>query len=187
MKAFKHLIPLLIAAVFAGCASDTKTETTPVPKAAAKVTSGDFNGDGKKETLTLVPPKLNADGTACLDTSCMAYIKFSDTTIAPIKIKSCIGGTPDILGDLNGDGKDEIGLLPDWFSSCWRNYYVFTYKNGEWINAVPPITTHCNQWDAGIKPIVKDSLNKGYVVIHYSEFDNDTKEIVNRSRITAIK
>ena len=61
---------------------------------------------------------------------CVCYIKFSDPTIPAITTNGyCISGIPDNLGDLNKDGKDEIGLVPDWFTSCWRCYYVWTLKN----------------------------------------------------------
>lgn len=186
MKAFKAILALfIIAGVYTGCASDNKTSSTiAVDKTSPPMIVGKFK-DSTITMATLIAPKLNKDGTACLDSNCMAYIKFSDTNIHPIPVKHCIGGKLENLGDLNGDGKDEIGLLPEWFTSCWRDYLVYTYKNNEWINAVPPIPTHCNQWEANIKPIVKDSLNKGYVVIHYSEFDD--KNIVTKSKIIAIK
>lgn len=186
MKAFKAILTLsVLAAMFAGCASDNKKTEATTAATVPKIVSGDFNGDGKPETIQLIKPQLNAAGTACIDSSCTAYIRFSDTTIHPIKITHCIGGTPDNLGDLNGDGRDEIGLLPEGFSGCWRNYFVYTYKNDEWINAVQPIPTHCKQWEAHIKPIEKDSLNKGYVVVRYSELVN--KDVVNKSKIVAIK
>jgi len=188
MKAIRSIIALLIlAAVYSGCVSDTKTSTADknIVPPAPKVISGDFNGDGKRETVRLIAPQLSKDGTTCIDSSCTAFIRFSDTTIRPIAIKHCIGGVPDNLGDLNGDGKDEIGILPQWFTSCWHDYLVFSYKNNEWVKPVAPIPTHCNQWEANIKPIEKDSLNKGYVVIRYSVFEDDS--IKNKSRIVSIK
>ncbi|MEO6522117.1 MAG: hypothetical protein ABIN91_10595 [Mucilaginibacter sp.] len=188
MKAFKAIFFLFIlAAVYVGCVSDSKkiAADKTVAVVSPKIVSGDFNGDGKQETATLIKPQLNKEGTACLDNNCMAFIRFSDTTIHPISIKHCIGGTPDNLGDLNGDGRDELGILPDWFTSCWRDYEVYSYKNNEWIKPVAPIPTHCNQWEAKVKPIEKDSLNKGYVVIRYSEMVKDS--IKTKSKIVSIK
>ena len=89
-------------------------------------------------------PKLNADGTGC-DGKCVLVLRFSGEHTPPIKIEDCIGGTPVNLGDLDGDGKDEIGILREWFNSCWHNYNVCTFKDGQWEFAVPPIRTHCNQ------------------------------------------
>ncbi|EHQ30705.1 hypothetical protein [Mucilaginibacter paludis] len=184
MKTFNLIcLSIILTCIYAGCVNNTKNAETSKPP-VPKVIQGDFNGDGKPEIVRLVKPKLNKEGTDCVG-GCVSYLRFSDTTIADIKVNNCIDGTPDNLGDLNGDGKDEIGLLPEWFTSCWRSYLVYTYKNDKWIYAVPPITTHCNQWEAHIKPIEKDSLNKGYVVIRYSESENN--EIVNKSKIIAIK
>ncbi len=153
----------------------------PIPANAIK---GNFNGNGKPVYAWLVPPELNKDGMSCAG-ACDALIVFSDRRIKPIKVSSCIGGKPDNLGDLNNDGKDEIGLLPEWFTSCWRGYRVFTLKLSGWQNAVPPIATHCNQWENHIKPIEKDLAHKGSVIIHYSDFVND--EIVTKTKSEAIK
>ncbi|MEZ4951929.1 MAG: hypothetical protein R2784_21420, partial [Saprospiraceae bacterium] len=100
------------------------------------------------------------------------YIKFSDSSIPSISIKSCIGGQPTNLGDLNNNGSDEIGLLPEWCTSCWRNYYVWTLKNNQWIYAVDPFSTHCNQWDEGVTPIEIDYQNEGYVLIRFTDMTN---------------
>ena len=151
-----------------------------IPKDAIK---GDFNGDGQKEYVWLVPPKIDEEGIGCVG-ECICYLKFSDKSIPSIKIKDCIGGVPQNEGDLNDNGTDEIGLLPDWFTSCWRSYYVYTF-NSNWIYAVDPIRTHCNQWDEGIKPIEKDFNKKGYVIVHYSEHTGD--DIVTKSKSVPIR
>jgi hypothetical protein len=145
-----------------------------VPKNAVK---GDFNGDGKLDYMWLIPPKIKTDGEdpVCIG-DCISYIKFSDASIPSIIIENCIGGGPINHGDLNKDGTDEIGLLPGWFTSCWRDYHVWAFINGEWINAVEPFPTHCNQWDEGINPIEIDFNKNGYVIIRYSEFSEDTEK-----------
>lgn len=159
----------------------SKQKDVKIPKDATK---GDFNGDGTLDFAWLVAPKLKEDGMDCVG-DCSSYIKFSDTSIPEIKVENCIGGTPNNLGDLNKNGTDEIGLLPDWFTSCWKGYYVWTLKNNNWIYAVEPFSTHCNQWEEGVKPIEIDQNNEGYVIIRYSEMTDD--EIKTKSKSVRIK
>jgi hypothetical protein len=141
-----------------------------IPKDA---TEGDFDGDGKKEFVWLVSPKINADGTDC-EGDCDCYLKFSNPSIPNVTVQQCIGGAPVNHGDLNNDGSDEIGLLRDWFSSCWSGYLVYTLEGGKWINAVETFSTHCNQWEAGVIPIEKDKANPGHAIIRYSESTDDS-------------
>ena len=152
-----------------------------VPKDA---TEGDFNGDGVKEYVWLVSPKLKADGADC-EGECDCYLKFSNPAIPDLKVQQCIGGKPVNHGDLNDDKSDEIGLLRDWFSSCWSGYLVYTLKNGAWVNAVEPFSTHCNQWEAGVIPIEKDKNNPGHAIIRYSETTEDS--IVVREKSVPVK
>jgi len=180
-----ELIKLLVVTTGLCCVLHTggnlsKQTTDTVPKSAIK---GNFNG--KPGYAWIVPPQLTADKESCVNGDCTTYIHFSDPTIKPIKLSNCIGGIPTNLGDLNNDGKDEIGLLRDWFTSCWRAYEVYTIKQGIGRHAVAPFSTHCNQWDNHIKPIEKDRRKRGYVIIHYSDFEND--EIVTKAKSVAIK
>ncbi|WP_343671263.1 hypothetical protein [Chitinophaga sp.] len=146
----------------------------------------DVDGDGVKEYAYLVPPPIDTTKEMeCQDDSCVAHIRFSNRAIPDINIVSCIGGGVDVLGDLNNDGKDEIGINPQWWTSCWSGYHVYTLKNGKWIDAVPVISTHCNQWEQGVKVIEKDPKKPGYVIIHYSQLTED--DIVTRTKSVPIK
>lgn len=136
----------------------------------AKV-EGDYNGDGKKEFAWLEAPKTTEDNFGECVGNCECYIRFSDESIAPIKADMCIGGQPVNHGDLNEDGADELGLLPEWWTSCWQAYFVYTFRNNEWKLAVPSITTHCVQWEDGVEVISKDPKRKGYAIIHYTEMN----------------
>lgn len=147
-----------------------------IPKDAIK---GDFNDDGKLDYMWIQKPKIKTDEMDCVG-ECTCYIRFSDPTIPSIDVPSCIDGYLSNEGDLNKNGTDEIGLLPGWFTSCWRSYFVWTLKNGLWINAVEPFPTHCNQWDEGIKPIEIDFNKKGNVIIRYSEHTGE--DIVTNSK-----
>lgn len=128
---------------------------------------GNFNGDDKIDLMWLDKPKITNNGIDCIG-NCNSFIQFSDKAIPPILVKDCISGLPDNLGDLNKNGTDEIGLLPGWFSSCWRAYFVWTYLNGNWEFAVEPFMTYCNQWDDNVKPIEIDKNKVGYVIIRYT-------------------
>lgn len=145
---------------------------------------GDFNGDGKIDSMWLIPPKVAANEQDCMG-ECKSYIKFSDPKISSIKIENCIGGLPTNLGDLNKNGTDEVGLLPEWFSSYWSAYHVWTYINGKWVQAVSPFSTHTNQWDKGVKPIEVDKNKPGYVIIRYSELSGE--DIVTKAKSVKIK
>ena len=132
----------------------------------------------------MIPPKIVANNQNCIG-DCKSYIKFSDPNIPSIKVENCIGGVPTNLGDLNQNGTDEVGLLPEWFTSYWSAYYVWTYINGKWVHAVPPLSTHTNQWDKGVKPIEVDKYNSGYVTIQYSVLSGE--DIVTKTKSVKIQ
>ena len=152
----------------------------PMPDIPADAISGDFNGDGKLDYMWLQKPEILPNEEDCVS-GCVSYIRFSDPSIPTIEVPNSIGGSPSNQGDLNGNGTDEIGLLPDWFSSCWREYFVWTLTNQSWRYLVEPFSTHCNQWDEGIRPIEIDPSRSGNVIIRYSEFNEDF-EIVTQSK-----
>lgn len=164
---------------------EKKPDTIPLPSNIPKdATKGDFNGDGVAEYVWLVSPKLNTDGSDC-EGECDCYLKFSNPAIPNLKVQQCIGGIPVNHGDLNDDKSEDIGLLRDWFSSCWSGYLVYTFKNGAWINAVETFSTHCKQWEAGVIPIEKYKSNPGYAIIRYSETTEDS--IVLREKSVPVK
>ena len=135
------------------------------------MSEGDFNGTGTRGYVWLEPPifaKTDDEDAGCLG-GCDATIRFLDPFIPPIKVRHCIAGTPDNLGDLNGDGADEIGLLPIWFTGCWADYHVWTLQGGRWVEAVESFPTHCDQWNTGQKAVEVDPKHPGHVLIRYSE------------------
>jgi hypothetical protein len=117
--------------------------------------------------MWLDPPKIDTTEMDCVG-DCVSYIRFSDPTIPPIEVKNCISGDPKNEGDLNKNRTDEVGLLPGLFTSCWSDYHVWTLIKGQWVNAVKPFPTHCNQWDEGVIPIEIDTKHKGFVIINFS-------------------
>ena len=151
-----------------------------IPKDAVK---GDFNGDHKIDYMWLEVPELNKEESDCMG-ECVSYIRFSDATIPSIKVDDCISGSVSNLGDLNENGTDEIGLLPGWFTSCWRAYFVWSLKNRYWIKPVEPFSTHCDQWTENINPIEIDRNHKGNVIIRYSEHTGE--DIITKSKSVKI-
>jgi len=181
MKTIKTSINLLLCTylcISCNHLSNSTGRTIPA-KIATTTIKGDFNGDGVQEYAWLVSPKLTSDSMSC-EGKCVSVIKFSNKHIQPIEVDGCIGGVPVNLGDLNKNGSDEIGLLPEWFTSCWRSYLVYTYKIGKWIYAVPPFSVHCNTVEEGLPLIEKDTTTKGRVVIKYSELVNS--EIITKTK-----
>ncbi len=146
---------------------------------------GDFDGDGTIEYVWLAPPKFpkeqNEDNFGECDGPCECYLMFSNDNIPSIKLENCIGGTPVNEGDLNNDGADEIGILPDWWTSCWREYQVYTFRNNKWKYVVAPFSTHCNQWEEGVDAIIKDHSRPGYVIINYSHLTEDDIVTISKS------
>lgn len=125
---------------------------------------GDYDGDGAKETARLVIPEVDWEAMDCVG-DCNCKIVFSDPVIPEIPIESCVGGAPVNEGDLDDDGADEIGLLPWWFTSCWRGYQVFTIKRGKAEHLIPPPMTHCNQWDRNPEVVEKDPSRPGTLIV----------------------
>lgn len=183
----RHILILLLSvwatthALAFAAGSEADTSGAPAPGLSVR---GDFNGDGNQELAWLQPPQLDEDQVECLD-SCIAYIRFSDPAIAPIRVAKCIGGQPVNPGDLNGDGAEEISLLPEWFSSCWRSYYVWTLKYQQWSYAIDPFPTHCDQWEDGVCPIEVDGSKPGYVLTRYSQLEGE--EIILKERLVPLQ
>lgn len=146
---------------------------------------GDFNGDGQQEYMWLDKPKI-LDSYAC-DGPCSCTIRFSNSKIPAINIDNCIGGIPVNEGDLNGDGSDEIGLLPEWFSSCWSAYYVWTYKSNNFVFAIPSLSTHCAQWEEDVDAVSIDKTKKGYVITKESEINDDGNFVIKTQSVEIVK
>ena len=142
----------------------------------------DFNGDGKLESCYLLGPKINDDEESYMecDGDCYCLIEFSDSGIPPIEVENCIGGMPDILGDLDGNGTVEIGNWPVWWTSCWHSYCVYTLVDGKWTYFVEPFTVHCDlieEMEESGEPLIEavQGSSDSYK-IRYSDFDVDGEE-----------
>ena len=139
------------------------------PKADTIV--GDFNGDGKTEKVWFKEKGRKAFEDCQKnrsEESCEGIILFSDKTIEPLKIDMCPMYTFKNEGDLYGNGKDVIGVLPGWFSSGCRQYSIYTLKKGKWKLASSPVGNTLNMREAGIVLVEKVPTKKGWVTIRES-------------------
>ena len=150
---------------------------------------GDFNGDDKIDYVWVEQPEFpkataeTEEGDlhgACVG-ECNCYLVFSDNTIPRILIEGCIGGTPENLGDLNGNGMDEIGLVPRWWQGCHMRYIALTNLNGKYAYLVEEFPIHCNQFEDEIAEIAIDKENDGQAIIQYVDYEGEMWEIKTKS------
>lgn len=136
--------------------------------------TGDWDGDGTAETVRLVPPKFPNTGREedfgeCVG-ECSCELTFEGRP--SIVLQNCIGGLPVNEGNLDGHPGDELGLLPEWWTSCWHGYHVFGLREGQWISIVDSISTHCSQWDDGVDAIEQDANRPGHVLVRSTDMSD---------------
>ncbi len=142
----------------------------PYDNDATDTLYGDFDGDGKREYVWVQNPVVVMDSFDC-EGGCNCLLRSSDSTMKPISTPDCIGGHLINYGDLNGDGGDEVGMIPVWFTSCWGRHFLFTLRDHKWINAIPGSTLRCESYDD--TAIVRlDPRHPGYVILKYYDMDS---------------
>jgi len=134
---------------------------------------GDFNGDGKKETACF---QRSETVQYYIDNrECIGSFVFSNSKIKSLKLGDCCGGTFKNEGDLDDNGTDEIGVMCSLPTGACRYYYIYTYKDNEWIFFLSAIESSLSMRESGIVLIEKDTENKGYVIIrNMLYFNNDS-------------
>lgn len=136
---------------------------------------GDFNGDGKKEEVYFISDTVFYEGEQATSWDFQGDYTavFSDKSIPSFKT---MANTVHIhkLGDLNGDGRDEIGIFIMYFSAR-GGYEVWSFNGTEWAELIDPFSLHAtvflddDGWD--FIPVRKYSKNK--VKIYYSDSDDE--------------
>lgn len=125
---------------------------------------GDFNGDFRKDTAVLALEDSTLE--CCEFDKETSFVSFSNKAIPTLVVKGDILGHIQNLGDINGDGRDEIGLYSFAGYSNFKFYYVYGLRKGKWCNVVRPFELHYDVWlDHGtdFKPIRKLSRKKVYI------------------------
>ncbi len=141
--------------------------------------SGKFDGKNY-DTLTLFP----LDGDWDLDTFYYDewIIISKNGTIPSLKISSFY---PELVyeGDLDGNGKDEFGVMLTGQMGCWVSYVVYAYYQGK-ENVFLDLDWYDNDEDP--TSIVRKGSSKGTVIINYYEWDKNMENIKRRTKTKKI-
>ena len=82
---------------------------------------------------------------------------------------------------MNGNGIDDIALIPGWWTSCHMRYYTWTNINGSFAPLVDCFSVHCNQLDDDVAEIKIDPKKEGYVTIQFKDWGPDMWKIATKS------
>jgi hypothetical protein len=151
---------------------------------------GDFNGDGVKEYAWLYAAPTVEIG--CVYEPCLGYIVFSNPRLKPIEVSNAIAGYLVNEGDLTGDGADEIGVLPMWFTSNYKSYHLFSYnpKTATFEALIEPLTVRLDMylgdtWEQTLQNLVESvSFKPLTLLINHVETDSEGRPSWVRERIT---
>lgn len=133
---------------------------------------GDYNGDGKKETMWILPYSSDANGN-CGNT-CNALIRFSDPEIPDINLGPDIyGGNLENGSDLNDDGIDEVTIVPFGDASEWSGLLTFSFHKGKWTQPVKTFSVYGNgeiaKASAKNKVMIKGHVHTGDNIIQLTD------------------
>jgi hypothetical protein len=146
-------------------------------------TIGDFNGDFIPDTAWFINP-TERDYKDDYFGEYTCYIRFSDPCLPIIQNDRYEIVTGYALGDLDGNGTDEIYVRSGAYYTPHENNNVWTFHNSRWKNFVEPssflpITL---SEDEVYYPIQKHPKKTGYVLVSYSDYDSNSKCMVLKTK-----
>ena len=136
---------------------------------------GDFNGDGKKEEVYFISDTVFYEGEYATNWAFQGGFTsvFSDKSIPNFDNYANWIGPLHNLGDLNGDGRDEMGIYISYFFA-WGAYEVWFFNGTEWTELIASYPLHRDVFEEkgrDFHPVKKYSNNK--VKIYYSDSDEE--------------
>lgn len=136
---------------------------------------GKFKGDGTVQTLYLIAPTPDTSAFQGCIGGCDSYIIAADNALPVLKVSSNLGGLVTNIGDIDGDGGDELMVYPDWWQSNWNAYmiYSFSQQSQKWSFLIAPVSIFANELEKNIR-FVKPSAKKGFVKAYTSEMNDAT-------------
>ncbi|MBC6112547.1 hypothetical protein ACFOG5_11905 [Pedobacter fastidiosus] len=105
-------------------------------------------------------------------------IYFSNN-LPELTYKNAIGADLYLANDLDGDGKAELLLRPEWFSSCWTSVNLFSLKNNIWKLVKSGSMYYCSDEYPLSKRIVQ--MKQGYSLL--TDSLADTKFVTLKKEI----
>lgn len=109
-----------------------------------------------------------------LDEHVRYFLVSNNPRIPYLELWGCDGIQPKLVfeGDLDRNGRDEVGYLHTWLNSQWRDYRVFTMVGREWRYLTCNDKLSTPEWfrHSGVD-IVERGPRKGTVKINYGTYD----------------
>lgn len=171
---------VVIALLFVACNSETKKEVYTKQDSNANNIGSIWvkQKDGivdtvllnKTDTAFVIKPKPIADDIGDKRKEYITYVYFSGNKFPILTHKNAIGADLFLAEDLDADGKPELLLRPDWFSSCWASINLYSIKNGSWKLIKQGSMYFCSDEYPLSKRIIK--TEKGYGLLTDSLTDD---------------
>ena len=145
-------------------------ETRMDPKAA-----GDYDGDGRAETVRVTRPKDFGDSSGDLfdEDKMVVTIAFPGSELPKISIKQSVTVYLVNEGDLDGDGADELGVVPGRGYGIWSFYYLYTFKKGQWDQLIYPFRVHFDDLRDDFDFVKKHPKLAGSLIITHTVQDEN--------------
>lgn len=123
-------------------------------------------------------------------------VKSLGGTVSDLTFKNTIGVRLVAEGDLDGDGRDEFGYVPQWPTSNWTSYKLFTFKDGQWSMLIEPTALWLSHIEAGNdlynpeglteSDIARPAGEKGKFHIRFSDVRNGGDDFLFVDTIVAV-
>ena len=145
-------------------------ETRMVPEAA-----GDYDGDGRTETVRVTSPSdfMDSNGNEFEESKLVVTIAFPGSELPYISFNESTGAYLVSEGDLDSDGADELGVVPGIGHGFWRSYHVYTFKKGRWRELIQSLPVHYNHLEDGVDFVKKHPELPGSLIITYTAQDKN--------------
>lgn len=140
--------------------------------------TGNFTGRNVTAIATLIHEGTDSEDPA------QYSITFNDPAIAAVP-GVCCGVLLVNEGDLNGDGKDELGVANAPLHGCTYDYQVYTYKNGKWLRYIESFLIP-NACDGIDRDKVQELVFKEGNTVYYMKTnvnDEDFKKIKTKAKV----